>query len=162
MSIIDEFTVDKETASITIRREFDADREKVWKAWTTAEILDQWWAPAPWTSKTKHMNFETGGTRLYAMCGPSGEEHWSLTKYHNILQFELIVGEDCFCDEDANENPAMPAASFEQTFQDSGTMTLVTIETQYGDLSQLEATIAMGFQEGMTAILNQLDELLNA
>lgn len=163
MSIIDEFIVDKEKASITIRREFDASKENVWKAWTSAEILDKWWGPAPWTSKTKHMSFEVGGTRLYAMCGPNGEEHWNLTTYHRIIQYELIVGEDSFCDEDANLNPNLPAANFEQHFEESGTMTLVTINTQYADLSQLEATISMGFQEGMTAILKQLDELfLNA
>lgn len=161
MSKVNEFIVDKENATITIRREFDAKIDKVWRAWTDAVILDQWWAPSPWTSKTKSMKFEVGGHRHYAMCGPEGEEHWSLTKYHNIILHSLIVGEDYFCDSDANINPDMLTAEFEQSFEETGEQTLVTIETRYGDVSQIEAIISMGFKEGMTAILEQLDELLN-
>jgi len=160
MSRINEFIVNKESATITIRREFDAKINKVWRAWADVEILDQWWAPSPWASKTKSMNFEIGGHRHYAMCGPEGEEHWSLTKYHNIVLHSLIVGEDYFSDSDAKINPDMPTAEFEQSFEETEEQTVVSIVTRYGDVSQIEAIISMGFKEGMTAILEQLDELL--
>lgn len=156
-----EFQINRENATVTVRREFVAELEKVWKAWTVAEILDKWWAPSPWTSKTKSMIFEKGGHRHYAMCGPSGEEHWGMTKYTEIVPFSLIVGEDYFCDEDTNVNMEMPSAWFDQTFERREGRTVVTIETRYADLSALEFVISMGFKEGMTAILEQLDELLN-
>lgn len=42
-----DFSVNKENKTIHVTREFAANRELVWKAWTTAELLDQWWAPKP-------------------------------------------------------------------------------------------------------------------
>lgn len=41
------FTIEKENHTIHITGEFDANLELVWKAWTTAELLDQWCAPKP-------------------------------------------------------------------------------------------------------------------
>ena len=55
-----DLTVDKTTKTVFITREFDANLSLVWDAFTKAEILDQWVAPKPWTSKTKYMNFEVG------------------------------------------------------------------------------------------------------
>ena len=49
------FTVNKETSTVNVKREFNASLANVWSAWTEPEILDQWWAPAPWKSKTKRM-----------------------------------------------------------------------------------------------------------
>ncbi len=59
-----DFTVDKATKTVFINREFDADLSLVWDAFTKAEILDQWWAPKPWSSKTKYMNFKVGWTKI--------------------------------------------------------------------------------------------------
>ena len=42
-----DFKVNKENNSIQVEREFAADLDLVWAAWTTAELLDQWWAPKP-------------------------------------------------------------------------------------------------------------------
>ena len=75
------FTIDKENKTVNINREFRASIDNVWAAWTEPEILDQWWAPAPWKSKTKSMDFKVGGRRLYAMIGPEGEEHWAIADY---------------------------------------------------------------------------------
>ena len=79
-----DFTVDKEAQTVYITREFDADLSLVWDAYTKPEILDQWWAPKPWASKTKVMNFEVGGRRFYAMVSPEGQERWSIQKYTSI------------------------------------------------------------------------------
>ena len=62
-----DFTVDKTAKTVFISREFDADLSLVWDAFTKSEILDQWVAPKPWTSKTKYMDFKVGGRRVYAM-----------------------------------------------------------------------------------------------
>ena len=55
-NLLFDFTVDKTTNTINVRREFDADTDLVWKAWTTSELLDQWWAPKPYRSLTKSMD----------------------------------------------------------------------------------------------------------
>ena len=55
-NLLFDLTVNKENNTVDIKREFDANLELVWEAWTNPEILDQWWAPKPWMSKTKYMN----------------------------------------------------------------------------------------------------------
>ena len=73
-----DFTVDKPTQTVSITAEFEAGLDLVWDAYTKAELLDQWYAPKPWASKTKHMNFEVGGRRFYAMVRPEGAESWAV------------------------------------------------------------------------------------
>ena len=83
-TLLFDFTVDKATKTVFVDKEFDADNDLVWDAFTKQEILDQWWAPKPWQSKTKSMDFRVGGRRLYAMVGPEGEEHWSIEEFTSI------------------------------------------------------------------------------
>ena len=67
MNLLFDFTVDKATATIHITREFAADLDLVWDAFTKAEILDQWMGPKPYRVQTKEMDFREGGRWLYAM-----------------------------------------------------------------------------------------------
>ena len=152
-----DFSVDTTNNQIKITREFAAEQSLVWSAWTEAEILDQWWAPKPWVSKTKHMDFTEGGTRLYAMCGPEGDEHWGITQFLKISPKDSFTGTDAFSDQDGVVNPEFPQSSFEVVFKAHGEHTLVENTTTYQNLAQLEATIQMGFKEGMTMALENLD-----
>ena len=79
-----DFIVNKETKTVSITKVFDAPRDMVWDAYTKAELLDQWWAPKPLTSRTKVMDFKEGGRRFYAMVMPDGQERWSLQEYRSI------------------------------------------------------------------------------
>src|ERR1700740_262467 len=84
-SLLFDFSVDKTTKTVSITREFNAELSLVWDAFTKPEILDQWWAPKPWTSKTKFMNFKEGGRRFYAMVSPEGQESgWQIQDYTSI------------------------------------------------------------------------------
>ena len=84
--------ISKDAASnkLTVRRTLDAPLDLVWSAWTTAELLDQWWAPEPWKAVTKSMDFSAGGKWLYAMTGPAGEEHWSMVEYKEIVPQKIL------------------------------------------------------------------------
>ena len=153
------FTTDKN--KLTVTRAFDAPLALVWSAWTEAELLDQWWAPKPWQSKTKSMAFREGGTRLYAMVGPEGEEHWGITTYTSIHQPTSFSGEDAFCDSDGLINADFPVATFLNQFEANGNETIVTIETAYDSEEQLQQVIAMGMKEGLSLAFEHLDEVLS-
>jgi uncharacterized protein YndB with AHSA1/START domain len=155
-----DFVVNKENNTITIKREFAAERALVWDAYTKSEILDQWWAPKPWRARTKSMDFREGGSWIYAMVGPAGEEHWAIANYISIKPKEKFTGLDAFSDADGNINKEMPQSKWEVSFADKGESTLVNFHITYGDLAQLEATIQMGFKEGLAMAMENLDELL--
>jgi uncharacterized protein YndB with AHSA1/START domain len=159
-NLLFDFTVDKENKTITVQREFDAERSLVWDAYTKSEILDQWWAPKPWKAKTKSMDFREGGSWVYAMVGPKGEEHWAIANYSKIEPMKEFAVDDAFADSNGNINKEMPQSKWNVTFSDQKDNTLVLIAITYPDLAQLEATIKMGFKEGLAMGMENLDELL--
>lgn len=155
-----DFTVDKATNTINIKREFAANRSTVWDCYTKSEFLDQWWMPSPWKSKTKSMDFREGGRWHYAAVGPNGEEHWSIASYVKIEPKELFIANDAFGDADGNINPQLPQSIWKMNFSDLDENTLVHGIMEFPDLAQLEQTIAMGFKEGLEMAMQNLDLML--
>jgi uncharacterized protein YndB with AHSA1/START domain len=159
-SLLFDFTVDKQANTVFVNREFAADRSLVWDAFTKQEILDQWWAPKPWISRTKFMDFKVGGRRLYAMVGPEGQEHWSIQEYTSISPKTNFKLKSAFTDENENINEEMPGSNWDLNFTDAGGITTVSISIKEKSLASLEQIIKMGFKEGFTMTLNYLDTLL--
>ena len=102
--------------TVYITREFDADLSLVWDAFTKAEILDQWVAPKPWSSKTKYQDFKVGGKRFYAMVSPEGQERWAIQEYTSISPKTNFKMFNAFADE--NENPQLPGSEWDHTFSE--------------------------------------------
>jgi uncharacterized protein YndB with AHSA1/START domain len=157
-NLLFDFTVDKATKTVFINREFAADLSLLWDAYTKQEILDQWWAPKPWESKTKFMNFEVGGRRFYAMVSPEGQERWAVQKYTSIspkTNFKIL---NAFADKD--ENPELPGSEWDLTFSEQNGKTKVSISIYNESLERMEQMIEMGFKEGFSLVLKNLEELL--
>jgi len=157
-NLVFDFTVDKPSKTVTIVKEFAAELPLVWDAYTKQEILDQWWAPKPWASKTKVMNFEEGGRRFYAMVSPEGQEHWALQKYISISPKSNFKLYNSFADKD--ENPQLPGSEWDLNFTDLNGTTKVLITIYNESLERMEQMIEMGFKEGFTMTLKSLEELL--
>ncbi|MBS7788181.1 SRPBCC domain-containing protein [Flavobacterium sp. CYK-55] len=157
-----DFTVDKEKKAVHVQREFAAPRDLVWAAWTTPEILDQWWAPKPYKTVTKTMDFRVGGHWFYAMISPENVAHWCRADYQSIDTLESFSGLDAFCDEQGNINNDFPRSLWNNRFTDSGEKTLVNITVQYEKLEDLEQIIAMGFKEGFTMAMENLDQYIES
>lgn len=160
-SLVMNFSVDKEKKTINVEREFAAPLPKVWEAWTKSDILDQWWAPKPWKTRTKSMDFREGGKWQYAMVGPNDETHWCMVDYKTIKPQKSFSGLDAFCDVNGNLNTEMPRMNWKVDFNPTGDSTLVHINITFDDLNDLEKIIEMGFKEGFTSAMENLDELYN-
>lgn len=153
-----EFTVDKKTKTVTIIREFDAELALVWDAFTKAEILDQWVAPKPYRSVTKHMDFNVGGRRFYAMVGPDGQEMYAIQRYTSITPKTNFKMFNAFADKD--ENPQLPGSDWDYVFSEKDGKTTVTITIYNESLERMMKMIEMGFTEGFKASLKNLEEML--
>lgn len=154
------FVADRAARTITIHREFDANRQLVWDCHTKRELLDQWFAPKPLTTKTTHMDFRAGGYWLYAMVAPDGQQFWSRLDYQEIRPIDGYTALDAFSDETGAVNPAMPRARWEVAFAEAGARTLVTNVTHYASAEDLQKVIDMGVEAGITSTMDRLDELL--
>jgi len=155
-----EFVADQKAHTITIHREFDAPRPLVWDCHTKRELLDQWFAPKPLTTKTRHMEFREGGYWLYAMIAPDGQAFWSRLDYQRIRPLDGYTALDAFSDEAGTVNPAMPRAGWEIAFTDAGARTLVVNVVTYATAEDLQKVIDMGVREGIGSTMDRLDELL--
>ncbi|MBO6571861.1 SRPBCC domain-containing protein [bacterium] len=155
-----DFLADKENNTLTIKREFAANRQLVWDCYTKAELLNQWFAPKPFTTKTKSMDFSEGGHWHYAMVEPNGTEYWGYTEYQDINPIDDYRTVDAFSDSEGNINPDLPKAKWHVQFSESNDHAVVTTVVNYESLEDLETVINMGMEEGMISTLERLDELL--
>ena len=154
-----DFIVDKETKTVSITKEFAFELSLVWDAYTKPELLDQWWAPKPFASRTKVMDFRVGGRRFYAMVRPDGQERWALQKYTSISPKTNFKFFNAFADED--ENPELPGSDWDLTFSEQDGTTKVSISIYNESLERLEKMVAMGFKEGTMSQMKNLEELLS-
>ena len=58
---------------MVVKRDFDAPRALVWKAWTDPGFIMQWWGPNGFTAPVCQMDFRVGGAALRRK-GPDGQE----------------------------------------------------------------------------------------
>ena len=153
-----DFTVDKAAKTVYITREFAAEQSLVWDAFTKPELLDQWMAPAPWSSKTKYMNFEVGGKRFYAMVSPEGEERWSIQEYRSITPISNFKMYNAFADKD--ENPEPTGSEWDYQFSEQHGITKLVITIYNESLERMERVMD-GFKQGFTITLKNLENLLD-
>jgi len=160
-SLLFDFTVNKETKTVHITREFAAGLSLVWDAFTKKEILDQWWAPKPYESRTKIMDFRVGGRRFYAMVSPEGLERWQIQKYTSIspkTNFKFVAD---FADKDENVQPEwQPGSVWDLNFSEREGTTEVSVSIFNESLTRMEKMVESGFKEGFIAMLNYLEILL--
>lgn len=153
-----EFVVNKETKTVTITKEFEAGLALVWDAYTKAELLDRWWAPKPFASRTKVMDFVVGGRRFYAMVSPEGQERWVVQRYKSITPKSNFQFFNTFAD--ADENLELPGSDWDLNFSEQDGKTTVHVSIYNESLERLERMIEFGFREGTMAQLQNLEELL--
>lgn len=160
-NLLFDFIVDKTNNRILVKKAFEAEHYLVWDAFTKKDILDQWWAPKPWLSKTKRMDFVVGGRRFYAMVSPEGQEYWSIQDYKSITPKTNFKYFDAFSDKNENINTALPTAEWDFTFNGQLETTTVEITIQHKTLADIEQIIQMGFKQGFIMALTELDKILN-
>ena len=106
------------------------------------------------------MDFKVGGRRFYAMVSPDGNETWAIQKYTSISPKTNFKFFNAFADKD--ENPQLPGSDWDLNFIEQEENTKVSITIYNDSLERMEKMIEMGFKEGFTMTLNELDTLLKS
>jgi uncharacterized protein YndB with AHSA1/START domain len=139
---------------VTITRVFDAPRDAVWRAWTDAEQLKQWFMPHGFTVPECTVDLRPGGVLRMVIQGPDGGE-------------STIDGE--FLEVDPPARCVFTTATFEGsltgrntvTFEDRGSKTELTLHAEVTTSSpELRAALA-GMEEGWLQSLEKLDAFLS-
>lgn len=76
---------------IVLARVFNAPRELVFKAWTDAAHISQWFGPKGFTTTTHEMDARVGGRWRFDMTAPDGTVFTNRIVFLEIRPPELIV-----------------------------------------------------------------------
>ena len=115
------------SADFVISRVFDAPRETVWKAFTEAERLKQWWGPKGVTVVAAKVDLRPGGVGHYGIRTADGDVMWGKFVYREITEPERLVWVNSFSDEAGGmtRHPLSPTWPLEM-------LTVVTFEEEHG------------------------------
>ena len=86
------------SAEFSIERTYDAPRERVWAAFTTAEGLAHWWGPKGSTLKVLNLDLRPGGMFHYSMEYQPGHPMYGRFIYREIEAPQRIVFATSFSD----------------------------------------------------------------
>lgn len=160
-NLLFDFTVNKESKTMAIKRAFAADLPLVWNAWTTAELLEKWWAPKPYIVETVSMDFSKGGFWHYAMVSPEGQKHYCKAYYQEIDFEKMFSYRDAFCNEKGEDSNDIPSMHWQNSFvAQTDDITIVNVLIQFESEAALAIIANMGMKEGLTMALENLDEYL--
>lgn len=144
----------------SVERIFDAPRDLVWKMWSEADHLKQWWGPKGWTLPVCEVDFRPGGVWHYCMRSPEGQEGWGKAIYREILAPERLVYTDAFSDAEGNVAEGMPEMEIVVTFTEVDGKTKMNSQTLFASAEDLQAVLNMGMEQGFDETLGRLEDYL--
>ena len=145
---------------LTLGRILDAPREKVFRAWTEADLLKQWFSPAPYTVPAAELDVRAGGSSLVVMRAPDGTEFPNRGVYLEVAPGRRLVFTDAFAQ--AWEPSPKPFMIVSLTFEDEGSGTRYTIRVGHWSREDCERHEQMGFHQGWGICADQLEAVAKA
>jgi uncharacterized protein YndB with AHSA1/START domain len=142
---------------VTLVRVFDAPRDLVWKAWTDAKHLAEWWGPRGFTNPVCEWSARLGGKILVHMRGPDGTVYPMTGTFREVdppqrLVF-LAVAED-------HKGKRLLESLTTVTFEAQGAKTKLTVHAKAVGLVPIAAQMLAGMQQGWSESLDKLAERL--
>jgi len=143
---------------LVLERVLNAPREKLWRCWTTPELIVQWFTPPPWKTVRAVMDVRPGGASVITMQSPEGQEFPNPGLYLEVVSNERLVFTDAFTSAWAPaEKPFMTGIL---TFADAGPgQTKYTARVRHWSVADREAHEKMGFHQGWVIATSQLEAL---
>jgi uncharacterized protein YndB with AHSA1/START domain len=148
-----------EEKRMIITHHYNASLETLWDAHTQSDIIEKWWAPAPYKAIVISNNFHKGGKLHYYMLAPDGQKHYCLTTFLQIDLLKSYEALDSFCDENGEINAAFPSTRWVNSFEHKNGITFITNTLNFEKLENMNTLCEMGFEQGYTIGLNQLHVL---
>ena len=157
-------------SEFVITRVFNAPRNAVWKAWTEAEHLKQWWGPVGFSMIACTVDLRPGGLFHYGMKAPNGFEMWGKFVYREIVAPTRLVFTNAFSDKEGNTLRHFGSATWPlevlntATFTEQGGKTTVTLAGGPINSTDIErATFQSAFasmEQGFGGTFDQLADYL--
>src|SRR5688500_9828143 len=138
---------------ILIKREFDAPKHLVYKAWTTPELVKRWWNAKRGEVTVAEIDLRVGGSWRYVMVTDDGFEVGFHGEYREIVPNERIVSTEVY--------EGMPEAEAVNTvtFTEVDGRTTLTIVVHHTSKEHRDAHIESGMEDGLQDGLDLLEQV---
>jgi uncharacterized protein YndB with AHSA1/START domain len=146
---------DPNVPTIKIVREFEAPRERVYRAWTEAELVAQWMGPKDTPSRIDHWDLRTGGSYRFASVRDGEEIASFYGSFHEARPNERLV--QTFTYTDVPDGVSLETATFEDAGEGRTRVTLLSVVDTF---EARDMIIASGMETGVIEGFEKLDELL--
>ena len=143
---------------LVLTRLIDAPREKLYRAWTDATLLKQWFAPLPWTTPHAELDVRPGGTSNIVMRSPEGNDMPCPGVFLEVVPNQRLVFTDAYTS--AWQPSQKPFMTVILTFEDEGRKTRYTARVRHWTVADREAHEKMGFHQGWGQCADQLTALV--
>ncbi|WP_454763859.1 SRPBCC domain-containing protein [Cupriavidus campinensis] len=141
-------------APLTVARAFNAPKELVFQAWTSAEHIRHWFCPAAFTIPEADIDFRVGGKFDFCMRSPEGDLHWVRGHYVEIVpNARLVLDLTAVSDDGTPLFNAYTTVSFEGVC--GGTQLEVT--QRYTMLHPSAGDFTRGAEQGWAQTLDRLE-----
>ena len=142
---------------LTITRVFDAPRAVVFRAWTDAAQLAQWWGPKGFTNPVCEIDARVGGKLRIHMRGPDGSIYPMKGEFREIVPPERLAFTNIALDEAGSH---ILEGFTTVTFADDGGKTKMTLHTRARAVVDKAAAYLEGMEMGWTMSIDKLQVLL--
>ena len=142
-----------EPPPVRISRTLHAPRELVFRAWSSADHVKHWFAPAGFTVPEAKVEMRVGGPFEVLMRAPDGVEHWARGKFVEVTKFDRLVLD--LTVEDIKGH-ALFRALTEASFSEALGGTRIDVTQTYTVLDPDAAWMATGAPQGWAETLDNL------
>lgn len=151
-----EIHADPALPTITIVREFDAPRDRVFRAWTDPELVARWMGPRSVTMNIEHWDARTGGSWRYRATAENMDIGF-YGSFHEVRPEERLV--QTFTFDGAPDGVSLETMTFEEL---PGGRTRCTALSVVESMEIRDQIIASGMEVGVVEGYQKLDELLGS
>lgn len=151
---------DAENLTMTVVADFPVSLQRLWDAYADPRQIEQFWGPPDYPAKFTRHDMVAGGRTEYVMTGPGGDKapgHWDFIAVDAPHGFEVMDG---FSNEDGSNNDDLPSMRMTFAFEATDAGSRLTTVTYFGSAEQLEQLLERGTEQGMTAAMGQIDDVL--
>jgi uncharacterized protein YndB with AHSA1/START domain len=151
---------EKGKQEVFIIREFDAPRELVFKAFTTPEIMVQFYAPFGFKMEFNYADYKNGGSYSWSHSDGKGK---MLCTFKGVIH-EMVSPERMIQTAELEGLPegghvVLEAFTFEAL---TNNRTRLTIQDVCRSVADRDEMVRSGFESGVIVIFEQLDELIKS
>ncbi len=143
---------------LSIELTLDAPADKLYRCYTDPTLLQQWFAPKPWTIKSVDIDVRAGGRFNFVMASPEGQEFPNKGMFLLVEPNRRLITTDAITPD--TFEPAGPFMVAEVTFEDLGNgKTKYRAVARHWSEETKKQHEQMGFEPGWTQTAHQLEAL---